>query len=57
MRRLTSVHALLNVHPDRAHDLRTPDVVSVTPPTPIRRLRDAFGNDMVRVMLPAGETT
>ena len=53
----TSVHALLNVHPDRARDLRTPDVVSVTPPTPLGKVRDMFGNDMVRAMLPAGETS
>lgn len=53
----TTVHALLNVHPDRVPDLRTPDVVSVTPPTPVRKLRDAFGNDMTRVLVPAGETT
>ena len=53
----TAVNALLNVHPDRIPDLRTPDIVSVTPPTPARKFRDAFGNDMTRVLLPAGETT
>lgn len=53
----TTIHALLNVHQDRARDLRTPDIVSITPPTPGRTFRDAFGNDMTRVLAPAGETT
>lgn len=53
----TPVHALLNVHPDRVRDLRTPDVVSATPPTPLQKVRDAFGNDLIRTVLPAGETT
>ena len=53
----TPVHALLNVSPDRARDLQTPDVVSTTPSTPLRKVHDAFGNDLVRTVLPAGETT
>ena len=53
----TPVNVLLNVHPDRARDLRTPDIVSVTPPTPSRKVRDGFGNDMIRLLAPAGQTT
>ena len=51
----TAINALLNVHPDRAADLRTPDTTRVTPPVAIRKVRDAFGNDMVRVLAPAGD--
>ena len=53
----TPIQVLLNVHPDRKADLRTPDVVAVTPPTGSRAVRDAFGNTMVRLLAPAGQTT
>lgn len=53
----TPIHVLLNVHPDRVHDLRTPDVVAVSPTAPAKTVRDAFGNTLVRVLAPAGQTT
>lgn len=55
--RPTPINVLLNVHPDRAHDLCSPDVVQITPPLASRKSRDAFGNDLVRVVAPAGEIT
>ncbi len=53
----TAIQTLLNVHPDRISDLKTPDIVAVTPPIASRAIRDPFGNSMVRVLAPAGQIT
>ena len=53
----TPFHILLNVHPDRAQDLRSPDLVKIAPAVPSRSTRDAFGNQLVRVSAPAGRVT
>lgn len=53
----TAIHTLLNVHPDRVQDLQSPDVVQVSPTAPTTVVSDAFGNKMVRVLAPVGETT
>ncbi|WP_394268830.1 transglutaminase family protein [Qipengyuania sp.] len=46
--------ALLNVHPDRHADLRTPEVLVTDPPIPVRTYRDSFGNVCSRFVVPAG---
>lgn len=46
--------ALLNIHPERHGDLRTPEVLVADPPVPIRTYRDSFGNVCSRFIAPAG---
>ena len=53
----TPVQVLLNVHPDRVHDLQTPDQIRVSPDLPHRTIHDGFGNSLLRVLAPAGRTT
>lgn len=50
----TAVVFLLQVHPDRAHDLATPDLPQLDPPLPRDHYIDGFGNRCVRVRVPAG---
>jgi transglutaminase-like putative cysteine protease len=47
----------LRVHPSRAGDLETPDVVVTEPPLPINEYIDGFGNICSRVTFPPGLTT
>jgi transglutaminase-like putative cysteine protease len=46
--------ALLNVHPSRVADLRSPDEVHATPDLPIESFIDSFGNRCTRFVAPKG---
>jgi transglutaminase-like putative cysteine protease len=46
--------AILNVHPDRRHDLQEPDRVHVDPPVPTEEYVDSFGNLCTRFLAPVG---
>ena len=46
----------LRVHPSRAADLVSPDVIQSDPPYPITEYRDSFGNICSRVTLQPGRT-
>lgn len=48
---------MLNVHPSRAPDLASPDVIRFDPPVPSRQYRDGFGNVCTRVKAPPGRMT
>jgi transglutaminase-like putative cysteine protease len=50
----TSMLLHLNVHTDRAGDLRSPDMLKVTPHVPLRQYVDRFGNIVTRLEAPAG---
>lgn len=50
----TPMNLLLNVHPDRAGDLVTPEIVTFDPPVPARRFTDASGNVATRIVAPGG---
>jgi transglutaminase-like putative cysteine protease len=50
----TPMVLMLNVRPERAEDLETPDTLVCRPETPVRRYLDAFGNRCARVVAPAG---
>lgn len=50
----TEILLLLHVHPDRAADLRTSDIVKLTPDLAFRRYTDSFGNIVVRLEAPVG---
>ena len=47
----------LNVHPSRAGDLRSPDIIRSAPDLPMRAYLDQFGNLVTRVDVPAGLVT
>ena len=47
----------LNVHPSRAGDLRSPDIIRSDPDLPMRAYLDQFGNLVTRVDVPAGLVT
>lgn len=47
----------LRVHPSRAGDLETPDLITSRPGLPISDYADSFGNICSRVSLPQGTTT
>ena len=51
------IHLRLSVHPDRQHDLITPDTLVTSVPAPISQLIDEFGNIVTRVTAPAGLIT
>ncbi|MDP3659083.1 transglutaminase family protein [Phenylobacterium sp.] len=52
------IHLMLSVHPDRRHDLITPDTLRVDrPEARITQLVDGFGNLVTRVAAPAGPIT
>lgn len=53
----TSLVLMLNVHPERAGDLETPDLIRFSPDVPPHRYFDHFGNPCVRVVAPAGSLT
>lgn len=50
----TALIFLLQVHPDRAHDLLAPDQPQLDPPLPRDAYLDGFGNRCVRVRVPEG---
>jgi transglutaminase-like putative cysteine protease len=45
---------MLNVHPSRSTDLVRPDHLRITPPLPVTRYLDAFGNICSRLVAPPG---
>jgi transglutaminase-like putative cysteine protease len=47
----------LNVHPSRAGDLRSPDIVRSDPPLPMSNYLDLFGNLVTRLEAPPGRVT
>ncbi|MGD0962867.1 MAG: transglutaminase family protein [Candidatus Acidiferrales bacterium] len=47
--------ALLNVHPSRAGDLRSPDELFIDPQTPVECYIDSFGNRCCRFLAPSGD--
>ncbi|GJD60819.1 transglutaminase-like domain-containing protein [Methylobacterium frigidaeris] len=53
----TSMVLMLNVHPDRAGDLITPDTMTIDPPVPAHQFVDSFGNICTRVTAPGGRIT
>jgi len=52
----TPMLMMLNVRPERAPDLETPDFMLTEPHVPIRTYVDAFGNICTRLVAPAGHT-
>jgi transglutaminase-like putative cysteine protease len=46
--------ALLNIHPSRNRDLRTPNRIVTSPDVPAYSFIDAFGNVCTRLTVPAG---
>jgi transglutaminase-like putative cysteine protease len=48
---------MLNVRPERARDLLTPDTLRCDPAVPVRQYLDAFGNICSRVLAPAANIT
>ena len=53
----TPLIAMLNVHPSRLADLRTPYGMSTDTVSDREEYRDAFGNTCTRLILPPGMTT
>ncbi len=51
------IHLRLSVHPDRRHDLITPDTLVASVPAPMSQHVDEFGNIVTRVRAPAGPIT
>jgi transglutaminase-like putative cysteine protease len=47
----------LNVHPSRASDLQSPDVIKSDPPLEMRGYTDHYGNRVTRLEAPAGLIT
>ena len=52
--RPTPMMALLNIHPSRHHDLRTPHRIHADPDVPMYDYVDGFGNVVSRFTIPAG---
>jgi transglutaminase-like putative cysteine protease len=50
----TAMLLMLNVHPDRAHDLLTSDIIRTDPIVPISLYRDSFNNTCARMVAPGG---
>jgi transglutaminase-like putative cysteine protease len=48
----TPMNLLLSVHPERAADLVTPEVITFDPPVPARQFTDPFGNVCTRIVAP-----
>lgn len=53
----TPMLLMVNIRPERAVDLETPDTVHTDPFVPVRQYLDSFGNICSRVMAPAGRMT
>jgi transglutaminase-like putative cysteine protease len=52
----TACYVLVDIHPDRRADILHEDGFETLPRLPLDTKRDAFGNIVQRLMLPAGET-
>jgi transglutaminase-like putative cysteine protease len=50
----TAMVLMLNVHPERAHDLATPDIIRTDPVVSVSLYRDSFGNICARLVAPRG---
>jgi transglutaminase-like putative cysteine protease len=48
---------MVNLHPSRVKDLRSPETVRTLPDVPIHTYTDGFGNTCSRVLAPAGRFT
>ena len=48
---------MLNVRPERQRDLITPEVLTVSPSTPVHHYRDIYDNVCSRVLAPEGEVS
>jgi transglutaminase-like putative cysteine protease len=53
----TPLLLMLNIRPERAGDLETPDAIACDPAVPVRQYVDAFGNLCTRVTAPGGRIT
>ncbi len=53
----TPMMAMLNIHPSRHRDLKTPHRLATTPEVPMYDYVDAFGNICTRLVVPAGGIT
>lgn len=53
----TPLMALVSIHPSRAHDLRSPAVITGNHSFPLSASLDEFGNLRTRTIAPAGVTT
>ena len=53
----TPMILMLSVHPLRASDLVTPDLLQISPATPVNAYRDGFGNVCHVVHAPVGNVT
>ncbi|GEO97628.1 transglutaminase-like domain-containing protein [Methylobacterium haplocladii] len=53
----TPMILMLNVHPSRAPDLLTPEILAFDPPTSVRVYRDDFDNICTRIVAPPGRVT
>ena len=51
----TPMLVMLNLRPERAKDLVTPQIMSLGPAIPTRRYVDSFGNICTRLLAPAGD--
>ena len=51
----TPIVLMLDLRPERAADLETPDILTIAPDVPRRRYQDQFGNVCTRIVAPAGE--
>ena len=51
------IQATLSVHPSRRRDLETPDFLRTDPVVDVRQYIDSFGNNVLRVLAPAGRFT
>jgi len=53
----TPMNLLLNIRPERRHDLVTPEVITFDPPVAATQHIDAFGNVCTRIVAPGGRIT
>ncbi len=53
----TPMLLVVNVHPDRAADLRTPGPIVYEPFVPARTYQDRYGNICTRIVAPVGRLT
>ena len=53
----TPMMAMLNIHPSRNRDLKTPHRLVTTPEVPMYDYLDAFGNTCTRLVVPEGGIT
>jgi transglutaminase-like putative cysteine protease len=51
------INLMLSVHPDRRHDLLTPDTPRTSAPCPLSQVTDSFGNLITRVRAAPGPIT